>query len=76
MDVTGLISGLTAWSVVGMLIFSGVGLVAFVYGKKQRLFKPMILGAALMVYPYLVSNTILLYAIGIALTAAVVLLRD
>jgi hypothetical protein len=76
MDVAGLFSGMTAWSVAGMLIFSGVGFVAFVYGKKQRLFRPMVLGVALMAYPYFVSNTILLYAIGVALTAAVVLARN
>ena len=61
---------------MGGLIFSGIGFVAFVYGKKQALPMPMILGVLLMGYPYFISNTPLLYAIGVGLTAAVWYFRD
>jgi len=40
----------------------------FVYGKKQCGLVPLICGLALMVYPYLISNTIAVILIGILLT--------
>jgi hypothetical protein len=51
------------------LLFSGAGFVFFSYGRKQRAAVPLVCGIALMVYPYLVSNVILLVAIGVALCA-------
>jgi hypothetical protein len=53
------------------LIFGVIGFVAFRYGKKSALIVPMILGITLMVYPYFVPETWLIYAIGCALTAAI-----
>jgi hypothetical protein len=53
------------------LIFGVIGIVAFRYGKKNTLFMPMILGIALMAFPYFVPETWLLYVIGIVLTGAV-----
>ena len=58
------------------LIFGAIGFVAFAYGKKQTLFKPMILGIVLMVYPYFISNAIALWVIGILLTVALYFFRD
>ncbi|HTS51898.1 MAG TPA: hypothetical protein VMH26_01380 [Burkholderiales bacterium] len=55
----------------GSLIFGIVGIAAFRYGKKSALVIPMILGIALMVYPYFVPETWLIYAIGSAMTCAV-----
>jgi len=54
----------------GSLMFGVIGLAAFLYGKKSVLVVPMVLGLALMVFPYFVSDTWLLYTIGCALTAA------
>ncbi|HEY9146139.1 MAG TPA: hypothetical protein VIN36_05590 [Thiobacillus sp.] len=51
------------------LLFGSVGLGFFLYGKKQQAVVPLFCGLALMVFPYFVSNTILLVAIGIALIA-------
>jgi hypothetical protein len=51
------------------IIFGSVGLGYFIYGKKQRVFIPMICGFSLMVYPYFVSNTVLLVLIGLVLCA-------
>jgi len=51
------------------LLFSSVGLGFFLYGKKQQAVVPLFCGLALMVFPYFVSNTILLVAIGFALIA-------
>jgi len=51
-------------------------LAVFVYGKKLALWKPMVIGIALMVYPYFVSRTWLMYAIGVALCVFLYALRD
>jgi len=59
---------LTAANLIGGLLFGGIGFVAFVYGKKQTNLKALLIGIILMVYPYFVSNVILLYVIGTVLT--------
>ena len=58
------------------IIFGGIGFVFFIYGKKQASFKPMVIGIVMMVYPYLITNTIALYVIGILLTIAAFVFRD
>ncbi len=52
------------------VIFSGIGFAIFIYGKKNRSIRPLVIGVALMGYPYFVASTALLYLIGIALIAA------
>lgn len=51
------------------LLFGSIGLGFFLYGKKQQAIVPLICGLGLMIFPYFVSNTALLVAIGIALAA-------
>ncbi len=58
-----------AWLIWG-LVFGSFGLGFFVYGRKQKAVVPLVCGLALMIFPYFVSNTILLVAIGVALIAA------
>ena len=55
-----------SWLLWGLL-FGSIGLGFFVYGKKQRAAVPLVCGLALMAFPYFVSNTILLVAIGVVL---------
>lgn len=59
----------------GMLMFSVLGFAAYRYGKKAERPIPKWLGVALMLYPYLVSDTLLLYLAGFALCAAVYIYR-
>ncbi len=61
---------------IGGILFGCVGFVAFVYGKKNAEFKPMILGILLMAYPYFVKSTALTYVVGIVLSAALYYWRD
>jgi hypothetical protein len=56
------------WLLWGV-IFGSIGLGFFVYGRRQRAVVPLICGVALVVLPYLVSNTLLLVGIGIVLMA-------
>lgn len=58
------------------VIFSGSGFGAFIYGKKTGSFRPMLIGIALMAYPYFLSNTLLMYLIGVVLTAALYFWRE
>lgn len=62
--------------IIAYTIFSAVGFVAFVYGKKMTLWRPMVIGAVLMGYPYLISDTLAIYLIGIAFTAALYFWRE
>jgi len=57
-------------------IFSGIGLVAFVYGKKQSRFKSLSIGIALMAYPYFLTSTFWLYTIGTGLCLLLYFWRD
>ena len=63
-------------NIIGGILFGSVGFIALVYGKKMSSFRTMGLGAVLIVFPYLVSNTIALYVIGSLLTAALFIFRD
>ena len=58
------------------VFFGAIGLGAFVYGKRSFRWKPMFLGVALMLYPYFISQTWLLYVIGCALCAGLFLFRE
>ncbi len=58
------------------ILFGAIGLAAFLYGRKMVLWKPMVLGVALMAYPYFVSETWLVYAIGCALCVGLYVFRD
>jgi hypothetical protein len=51
------------------LLFGAMGLGYVIYGGKQRSIVPMTCGLALMVFPYFVSNLILLVAVGLTLVA-------
>jgi predicted membrane protein len=57
------------------LLFGSIGIGFFVYGKRQRAVVPLVVGLALMVFPYFVSNSFLLVAIGIALVALAYFVR-
>ena len=61
---------------VANIIFGIIGWYAFLHGKREKSMRPMLIGIALMVYPYFVPNTLLAFAIGIALTAALYFWRE
>ena len=68
--------GLSFANLIGNLLFSSVGFVAFVYGKRTSLWKVMFCGLALMIYPYFIGDTLAMYAIGLTGTAALFFLRS
>lgn len=72
----GLIGGFSTAGLLGGVLFGGIGFVAFVYGKKNQEFRPMIIGIALMAYPFFLKGTAALYLVGAALTAGLWFWRD
>jgi multisubunit Na+/H+ antiporter MnhC subunit len=52
------------------LISGGIGLVLFIYGKKQQRWPHLVAGLALMAYPYLVSTVLMTVVVGVAIVAA------
>jgi hypothetical protein len=73
-SVGGVSGGFSLWGLVGGFLFGAIGFVAFIYGKRNSELKPMMIGIVLMVYPYFIRNTLVLYLIGVVLTAALYLL--
>jgi hypothetical protein len=57
------------------VLFGSIGLGFFLYGRKQRAVVPLVCGLALMIFPYFVSNSILLVVIGVALMSIPYFLR-
>lgn len=49
------------------LIFSSIGIGYFIYGRQQSNLVARYCGIALILYPYLVTNTLALVAVGIVL---------
>ena len=70
------ISNFSVVNLAASLIFGAIGFVAFVYGKKQSIWQPLVIGILLMGYPYFVSDTVPLYVVGIVLTAALYFFRE
>jgi hypothetical protein len=56
-----------ASSLVASIVVSGIGFVAFTYGRKQSRLPQMIIGLVLMGFPYFVSDTLLMAAIAATL---------
>lgn len=66
----------TAANIIGNLLFSSIGYVAYTYGKKMNNIRVMIQGGTLMCFSYVVSDTFWMFATGIALTSWVYFTRN
>ncbi|MCC7145705.1 MAG: hypothetical protein IT443_04600 [Phycisphaeraceae bacterium] len=65
----------SASALMAMILLGSIGMAAFSYGKKAALWIPMVIGLVLMTYPYFISQTWLLYAVGLVLTAGIFVFR-
>ncbi|MDX1757102.1 MAG: hypothetical protein R3175_13655 [Marinobacter sp.] len=52
------------------LIFSAIGIGYFIYGRRQSNLAVRWCGLALILFPYLVTNPLVMVAIGVALMLA------
>lgn len=62
---------LDANGMLASLLVSTVGLGFFVFGKKQQRAPQLVVGLALMVFPYFVSGPLLILGVGAALVLLV-----
>ncbi len=60
---------LDPWYLVLSLVFSTIGFGYFRYGKRQGASLPLIVGVALMVYPYFTTNILAVVVVGLLLMA-------
>ena len=58
-------SSMMVWGV----LFSGIGIGFFMYGKKQKAVVPLCTGLALFVFPYFMTSVTMLLIVGITLVA-------
>lgn len=74
LDALGFTLPSTAY-MIGAVVFGIIGFVAYRYGKKMSLPAPKWIGVALMLYPYAIAQTWLLYAMGVSLCIVLYLAR-
>ena len=58
-------SSIMIWSV----LFGGIGIGFFLYGKKQGAIVPLCTGLALFVFPYFMTSVAMLLIVGVILVA-------
>jgi hypothetical protein len=58
------------------ILFGSIGTGAFLYGKKQAKWPPMLFGAGLVLITFVIPDTTLLYLAGTGLCAAMFYFRD
>ena len=68
--------GFSTTELIAGFLFGSVGFVAFIYGKRMHLWKPMFTGLGLMAYPYFVADPVALFGIGAVLTGSLFVFRD
>jgi len=66
----------TPGALFASILFGLIGAVAFGFGKRNASWRPMLIGLALIVFPYFVSQTWLVYVLGGALSAALFVFRE
>lgn len=81
MDELNTLSGLglmmpTPAYLIGAILFGLIGFAAYRYGKRTSRPKVKWIGVALMIYPYAISGTALLYVVGAALCLGLYLWRE
>jgi hypothetical protein len=70
------IMNFSAANLIGGTIFGAIGFVAFMYGKRMSLWKPMLIGIALMVYPYFINDDKIMIVIGLFGSTALFFVRE
>jgi len=66
----------SAANLIAGVIFGSIGFVAFMYGKRMNLWRPMFLGLTLMVNPYFINNDIVMVIVGIVGSASLWFVRE
>ncbi len=59
----------TPWYIAGAILFGLIGWAVYRRGRQSEQSRLVWMGLTLMLYPYAVSETWVLWAVGVALTA-------
>ena len=59
----------TPWYIAGAILFGLIGWAVYRRGRQSEQSRLVWMGLTLMLYPYAVSETWMLWAVGVALTA-------
>ena len=62
--------------IAAAIVFGIIGFAAYRYGKKTAQVKVKWIGVALMLYPYVISDTWLLYVVGVGLCIGLYFVND
>jgi hypothetical protein len=68
--------GFNWWNLLWGTVFGIIGWFAFLHGRKEKSWRPFVIGIALMAYTFFVSNAWLVFIIGAVLTAALYFWRE
>ena len=60
---------LDAGSLIASFVIGSIGLIAFMYGKRQGRFPQMVVGLVMMLYPYFVPNVAIMGIVAVVLLA-------
>ncbi len=60
-----------AWLLVSLFV-SLIGFAVFTYGKKQRRAPQLVAGLLLMIYPYFVSDVLVMTGVGVGIVGLLV----
>ncbi len=63
-------------NIIAGLVFSGIGFVAFTYGRREGRYQTMVLGGVMMGYTYFTPNATATCLVGIGLTVVLYFFRD
>jgi surface polysaccharide O-acyltransferase-like enzyme len=66
----------SAANLLASVLFGIIGYAAFRYGRKTKSKPPVYIGLLLMLYPFVVTQTWAMYAVGVALCAALYIFRQ
>ena len=67
---------LSVGNLAASLLFSGIGFVAFRYGKTTQNYRMLLMGVALMGYSYVTPTTEMNWLVGAALTVGLYFVRE
>ena len=66
---------LNPWAIFWGLLFGSIGFGFFIYGKKQQRLVFLVAGLVLMVFPYFIDKSLLIFIVGTVLTAVPFLIK-
>lgn len=63
---------LTPENLLGQMLFGALGAGVLLYGKNKSSLKLMLIGLALIVYPYFIEETWMIFAVGFGLVGILI----